>query len=150
MTQGPNAHETQDAAEALWRRQERLLSALRSGANDDSGDGRYRDVFAALDRESLPTLSAGFAVRVAADAQRLADARAQVSRFKTMLASLLSLLYLPAMLAVTLIYGVGLLQSLQSNPGSWSWVAVSTALAIVLSSFDRLMRRGAAGPAGAR
>jgi hypothetical protein len=145
--------ETQDETESLWRHQQRLLSASQAATGmsmGDSGDELYRDVFTALRQEPLPGLPDDFAACVAADAQRLVDARAQVSRFKTMLASLLSLLYLPAMLAVTLIYGVELLQSLQTNPGSWSWVAVLTALAIVPSSFDRLMRRGAAGPAGGR
>jgi hypothetical protein len=143
--------ETQDVAEALWRRQQRLLSALRSGADtrpDDSDDDRYRDVFAALHRESLPTLPDDFAVRVAVDAQRLADARAQVWRFRTMLASLLSLLYLPAMLGVVLLYRSEWLRSLHSPSGSWSWVAILIALAMLPATLDRLIRRSGAGTAG--
>ncbi|MEQ1512182.1 MAG: hypothetical protein ABL934_05820 [Lysobacteraceae bacterium] len=145
MTHGSNAHETQDATEALWRRQERLLSALRSGAVDDSGDERYRDVFAALDRESLPTLPDGFAVRVATDAQRLADARAQVLRFKKMAVSLLSLLYLPAMLAATLLYlPRWYASSVGASSGEhalWLWLVAIAVLGFSMLVVETLSRK---------
>jgi hypothetical protein len=145
---GSDANDMRDAEDATWSHQQRLLSALRSGAGampEESDGDRYRDVFAALERESLPALPDDFALRLAADARRLADARAQVSRFKTMLAGLLSLLYLPAMLAVALLYGGELLRSVQNHPGSWSWVAVLLVLAAVPFIFDRPMRRSSAG-----
>ena len=99
--------EAQEVMDEEWRHQERLLSALRSGVDGPAGDAggeRYRDVFAALDGESLPALPDDFAARVAADAQRLVEARAQVLRFKTMMMGLLGLLYLPAMIAAALLY----------------------------------------------
>jgi hypothetical protein len=146
--QGSQTPEAQDAAEALWRRQQRLLSALRSGAADDSDDDCYRTVFAALDREPLPSLPDDFAARVAADAQQLADAHAQVSRFRAILASLLSLLYLPAMLGVVWLYRSELLRSLQSQSGSWSWGAVLIVLMLLPAIFDGPIRRRGAGIAG--
>ncbi|NOT87131.1 MAG: hypothetical protein HOP03_03005 [Lysobacter sp.] len=152
MTHGPDAHETQDATEALWCRQERLLSALRSGATDDSGDGRYRDVFAALDREPLPALPDGFAVRVATDAQRLADARAQVSRFKTLLASLLSLLYLPAMLAATMLYWsrwpVASIRAPFGDDALSLWLIAIAVLGLSVIAVDALTRKASAGASG--
>ena len=103
----PRTLEPQDAEDAIWREQERLWAGLRSstGIPTDDADARlYREVFAAIDQESLPALPEDFAARVAVDAQRLAQARTQVTRFKALLASLLSLLYLPAMLAAAWIY----------------------------------------------
>jgi hypothetical protein len=103
----PRVPEAQDAEDAMWRKQERLWAELRSSTDtstDDAGDRLYRQVFAAIDQESLPALPDDFAVRVAADAQRLAEARTQVSRFKAMLVSLLSVLYLPAMFVAALMY----------------------------------------------
>lgn len=103
----PHALETQGAEDAMWRRQERLWAGARRGTGipmDDAGDKLYREVFAAIDQEPLPALPDDFAARVAADAQRLARARTQVSRFKALLASLLSLLYLPSMFAAALMY----------------------------------------------
>lgn len=142
---GSNTHETQAAVEALWRHQERLLSALRSGETDAFGDGRYRDVFAALDRESLRALPDDFSVRVATDAQRLADARAQVSRFKKMVVSLLSLLYLPAMLAATLLYlPRWYASSVGASSGEhalWLWLVAIAVLGLSMLAVETLSRK---------
>lgn len=103
----PQTHGTQGEEDAMWRRQERLRAEARRGTGiptDNADDRLYREVFAAIDQESLPALPDDFAARVAAEVQRLARARTQVSRFKALLAGLLSLLYLPAMLAAALMY----------------------------------------------
>jgi hypothetical protein len=132
----------------VWHSQQRLYSAWRSDAAGDADENPYRDVFAALGREYLPPLPGDFAARMAADAQRLADARAQVSRFKRLLASLLGFLYLPTMLAVAVFWGGDLLRSFQSHNGSWSWIAVLMALTMASSIIGILMRRYAAGVSG--
>jgi hypothetical protein len=137
--------ETQDAAEALWRDQQRVLSALRCSADTD--DGRYRDLFVALGEEALPALPDDFAARVASDAQRLADARSQVLRFKRILATMLSGLYLPAMFVVAAVYGADVLPVLQNalqHHASVLWLIVSITLAALPASLDMLLRRGAA------
>jgi hypothetical protein len=141
---GVQTPEDPSASDAAWRHQESLLSALRSGVDTD--DDPYRDLFVALGEETLPTLPDDFAARVASDAQRLADARAQVLRFKRMLAALLSGLYLPAMLLVAVGYGADVLPVLQNalrhHPELGVWLVASIALAALPASLDMLMRRG--------
>ena len=144
----PRTPEAQDAEDAVWRRQERLWAGLRSGTDtptDDPGDTLYREVFAAIDQASLPALPDDFAARVAADAQRLAEARTQVSRFKALLTSLLSLLYLPAMLAAGLLYlprwSISAARALPDAHALPLWLAAVVVLGLSVLAVDKLSRR---------
>jgi hypothetical protein len=142
--------EDQSALETEWRYQERLLGALRSGggaAPDDPNARLYRDVMMALREDYSPALPDDFVARVDADAQRLADARQQIARFKRVLAMLLSCLYLPAMLLVAVVYGADLLpmlqRALQQYPGPATWIAASVVFAALFAGLDLWMRRSA-------
>jgi hypothetical protein len=120
--------EDEDTLQALWKCQEHALRGLREGlssatdadatgadsvhghtmridASDaDPGAATYRALFAALAREPLPELPADFAQRTAVAAERSAQARRDVARFRKRLSGWLGLLYLPAMLVVAAMY----------------------------------------------
>lgn len=144
----PQTPEAQRAEDAMWRRQERLWAEARRGAGiqtDDADDRLYREVFAAIDQEPLPVLPDDFAAGVAADAQRLARARTQVSRFKALLASLLSLLYLPAMLATALMYlprwSISATRALPEEHALPFWLVAVVVLGLSVVVVDGISRR---------
>jgi hypothetical protein len=139
-----------DALQSLWKRQERALRSVREDlsptADADATDAdpdasAYRALFAALARERLPQPPVDFARSTAATAERLADARRQVARFRRRLGGLLGLLYLPAMLMVGLMY-IPKLWRMDSPAASGDvslsgWLMAIIALALLSLAVDR-------------
>jgi hypothetical protein len=140
--------DTQGGTEAIWRHQERLrVGAV--GPEDGTDDDLYRHVFAVLREEATLLLPDDFAAKVAADAQRYACARAQVTRFRRLLVSLLSMFYLPAMLGVAIMYGADRVEFLVQGPivehSLALWLAVGLVLGLLVSAADGMSRKREAG-----
>jgi hypothetical protein len=136
---------------AHWKCQERALRNVRedlSPASDTDPDAAaYRALFAALERESLPEPPTDFVKRTAAAAERFAEARRHVARFRKLLSGLLGLLYLPTMLLVAAMYIPKLWRaappSVSGEVSLGGWLIAIAALGILSLAIDRWRVDGA-------
>jgi hypothetical protein len=137
-------HESEADLDTRWSQQERLRKAAATGAVVPAVD---RALFDALERADLPGLPEDFAAKTAAAAERLADARRRIARFRALSLRLFGLLYLPAIAAVVVLFASDLpatwtrLTQEQRTPMLWAAMLALlwsiTALAELLRSRDR-------------
>jgi hypothetical protein len=138
----PDADDLDAGTEGLWAAQERLRKAHAADMPSTATD---RALFAALAGESLPALPADFAARTAAVAERLAEARERVARFRAVSLRLFWFLYLPAMAAAALWAGRATFATWSaSDPGLRTpllWAATIAGLWLAVNVIERLRSR---------
>lgn len=85
-----------DDLDVRWARDERARKAVAAGADVSALD---RALYTALTQARTPPLPADFAANVATTAERLAEARRSIARFRRFSLRLFALLYVPAIVA---------------------------------------------------
>ncbi len=137
-----DARESDSMLDALWRQQERAHKAVVVGADASTLD---RGLFKSLANEALPTLPEDFAMNAAIAAQRHADARRRVARFRVLSLRLFSLLYLPAITAAFLAFGADVpmlwAQQTPEQRAPLMWAGVLALLWSIGVLVDRLRSR---------
>lgn len=136
------AYETEDELDARWARQERVRNAVATGAEAPSLD---RALYAALANAELPVLPGDFAAKTAATAERLADARRRVGRFRSLSYRLFGLLYLPAVAAAVSLFAADLpaiwLRQTPEQRAPLLWAGAVAALWSIAFLAERLRSR---------
>lgn len=139
-----SARESDAELDARWARQERVRKAVGTGADAPALD---RALYTALANEALPALPADFAGTTASMAERLADARRRIARFRGFSLRLFGLLYLPAIAVAVWSFASDLpalwLRQTADQRAPLLWAAAVAALWSVIVVVERLRSRRA-------
>ncbi|TXI51432.1 MAG: hypothetical protein E6Q50_00760 [Lysobacter sp.] len=138
-----------DDLDARWARDERARKAVAAGADVSALD---RALYTALAHARTPSLTTDFAANVATTAERLAEARRSIARFRRFSLRLFALLYVPAIVAALWWFAADLralwLRPTFDERAPLLWVGVVAALWSVGIVVERWRARRAFSPEG--